>query len=252
MIEIEYVNGGGSGYTKLEVPGDDIVKVLGTVQQLMGLEVKRDLRYEAMRRNFNAGLRGHDLEQAIFEEMRRSGIPQRAGPKRVTTDESGAEQSAVPNPEDRQKHARQGVAVGGLRENPRELPKRSDAAPDEAAKDCRQPTEPEEGGRTQRASGAARPAGVRDASREAYEKLGLTGELSKQQRTILLAFEKNPGRSFTRQELAHETGLGINAVCGRVNELLEPPFERLTEVGRRRCQVTGNRVNALSMVKLAR
>lgn len=87
--------------------------------------------------------------------------------------------------------------------------------------------------------------GVRDTSRDAYQELKHSGALSAQQHQVLVAIVMGNQADWTRQELARATGLGINAVCGRVNEMLRAPFEVLEEVGRRSCTVTGESANAL-------
>ena len=89
-------------------------------------------------------------------------------------------------------------------------------------------------------------SGVRDTSRDAYAKHGATGKLSRQQE-IIVAVMRGSKRDYTRQELAKKTGLGINAVCGRVNELLQEPFFVLVEHRRRKCGITGESVMALSV-----
>jgi len=89
--------------------------------------------------------------------------------------------------------------------------------------------------------------GVRDASMEAHRAIRGGGRMADQQRLIVEHLRARPGEKFTRQELARDLGLGINAVCGRVNELVAEPFELLLEDGRKRCSVTGNDVGALRL-----
>lgn len=88
------------------------------------------------------------------------------------------------------------------------------------------------------------PGGVRDTSMEAYSAL-IGAEMSKQQRIIVDFMKAHPGACYTRQELTRDTGLTINATCGRVNELLVAGV--LVEDGRKDCTVTRNRVNALRL-----
>lgn len=93
-------------------------------------------------------------------------------------------------------------------------------------------------------------SGVRETSRDAYAKHRASGKLGRQHEVVLAAL-RGRARDMTRQELARETGLGINAVCGRVNELMDEPF-CLVEVHRRRaCDVTGESVEALRAVETA-
>lgn len=89
-------------------------------------------------------------------------------------------------------------------------------------------------------SAAVRPVGVRGTSLEAYRKLKASGKISRQQASVLHAMG---AQQLTRQELAAKSGLAINAVCGRVHELLE--LGVLEELDKRTCTVTGERVHEL-------
>jgi len=60
---------------------------------------------------------------------------------------------------------------------------------------------------------------------------------------VLAAFDDG---GYTRQELAVRTGIAINAICGRVAELLDAGD--LEEVGRKTCSVTGERAMELRRV----
>ena len=93
-------------------------------------------------------------------------------------------------------------------------------------------------------------AGVRDASMIAYRSLEWSGRMTKQQKLVMDFFSINLSRDFTRQELVQATGLPINVICGRVNELLRPPFSLLHELGRRRCRITGESANAIRAMPL--
>lgn len=95
----------------------------------------------------------------------------------------------------------------------------------------------------------ASPArGVRDTSVEAYSRLRSSGKLSAQQARVLSVWDKDRRATFTRQEIAELTSLGINAVCGRVNELMKEPLYVLVELAeKKRCLVTHNHVNALAL-----
>jgi hypothetical protein len=97
------------------------------------------------------------------------------------------------------------------------------------------------------ADAPARPAGVRDTSMAAYRALQWSGKLGAQQQRITDYFLANPKMRFTRKELAHDLGMEINAVCGRVNELLAEPYNVLVEVGKKQCRITRNIVNALRL-----
>ena len=91
------------------------------------------------------------------------------------------------------------------------------------------------------------PAGVRDTSRAAYDDLVASGKMSRQHRALVAFLKARPGRDWTRAELAEGIGWRINVICGRVNELLTPPFDVLEEVGRRACLITGESANALRL-----
>lgn len=88
---------------------------------------------------------------------------------------------------------------------------------------------------------------VRDTSMAAYRALKFSGKLGRQEQLVVDHFVAHPGRQFTRQELARDLRLGINAVCGRVKDLLDEPLNVLVENGKKRCEVTGNDVNALEL-----
>jgi hypothetical protein len=78
---------------------------------------------------------------------------------------------------------------------------------------------------------------VRQTSLDALYKLEQSGK-GAEQRTKVLRFMINNGGYFTRAELSKRTGLPINSICGRVNELLK--LKMIFETGRRKCRVTGN------------
>jgi hypothetical protein len=75
---------------------------------------------------------------------------------------------------------------------------------------------------------------VQKTSIDAYEELKRSGRLATQKAVVLLSIIKGPGR--TRQELSVSTRIPINAICGRVNELLKDLC--IIEEGRRKCSIT--------------
>lgn len=77
---------------------------------------------------------------------------------------------------------------------------------------------------------------VADTSIERYKELVAEGAVNRQQALILCKMQ--PGASYTRSELSDITKLQINAVCGRVFELVRDM--RLEEGTPRKCKVTGN------------
>lgn len=98
-----------------------------------------------------------------------------------------------------------------------------------------------------RQSESRQSVGVRETSRDAYRKAKWSGKLTRQQEQIVAWFRGRAGDA-TRQEIARGTGLGINCVTGRVNELLNPEIGVLREVGKRKCRVTGETANGLVLV----
>ena len=69
-----------------------------------------------------------------------------------------------------------------------------------------------------------------------------SGALGAQQTTVMLAVHALPQRNWSLRELAKATGLEINAVSGRVNELksMQPPY--LEECPPRSCSVSGRTI----------
>ncbi len=96
-------------------------------------------------------------------------------------------------------------------------------------------------------AGRATKSGVRLTSIIHYRALRFSGKMSDQQSKILGFFLKNPRAKWTRREIAHQTGIDLSAVCGRVNELMNMAPPLLVEDGKKGCCVTGNVVNALAL-----
>lgn len=103
--------------------------------------------------------------------------------------------------------------------------------------------------------------GVRDTSRDAYDAHKASGKVTKQQLRILQAMRDHGAADYTRQEISRLTypkkkgdppAVPINAVCGRVDELLDPIIGLLVETRRRRCGVTGENAMALRLVEGAK
>lgn len=93
--------------------------------------------------------------------------------------------------------------------------------------------------------------GVRDTSMAAYRALEWSGKLADQQMTVLSLFLANPTARRTRKEVAAYAGLEINAVCGRVAELIAGPFHVLVEDAEKKvCSITKNRVTALRLARV--
>jgi len=85
--------------------------------------------------------------------------------------------------------------------------------------------------------------GIRDASREAYDGMKKKGKLGKQEVVIREALiDQTP---MTLQEIKLATGIDINAVSGRVNDLKKKNI--LVEVQKRVCKVTGRMVTPVKV-----
>lgn len=95
------------------------------------------------------------------------------------------------------------------------------------------------------ATGSLPGVGVRDTSMAAYRTLEWHGRLTKQQAKVVDFLQANLQRDYTRQELSNVTGLAINAICGRVRELLD--LKVLEETGPRECRITGATANPLRL-----
>lgn len=74
---------------------------------------------------------------------------------------------------------------------------------------------------------------VRDTSLQAYDSL----KINRGQQRVIDFMTKYPGRDWTRNELATMSGIPIQSVCGRVNELVAAGV--LEERVRRACKFTG-------------
>lgn len=88
--------------------------------------------------------------------------------------------------------------------------------------------------------------GVRRTSRDAYRELQDTGKAGTQRAQILETMLKKPV-SYTRSELSKATGLTINAVSGRVNEMIRDGVI-VESTWTRQCNITGKNVHELFCV----
>lgn len=91
------------------------------------------------------------------------------------------------------------------------------------------------------------PSGVRETSKVALREHRATGKLTAQQRCVVAWIRAHADRDWTRQELSKAVGLGINVICGRVNELLKEPHCALKETRKRECKITGETAMALEL-----
>lgn len=78
---------------------------------------------------------------------------------------------------------------------------------------------------------------ARGISIKAYSELNKSGKAGTQ-RAQLFAIIAEHKNGLTRNELSRVSGVPINAVCGRVNEMLKS--DQVFEGPRRDCRVTGH------------
>lgn len=72
-----------------------------------------------------------------------------------------------------------------------------------------------------------------------YDRMRTSGELGRVQQEIMDAIGAYP-RDYSLQELSQATGLAINTVAGRVNELRQKG--KLEQAPSRACKVTGRTI----------
>lgn len=88
---------------------------------------------------------------------------------------------------------------------------------------------------------------VKSTSWQAYQEVLRGGVAIKQSEQVLQAISYYPQDGVSRAQLARALGLSINAVCGRVNELLKA--EVIYVAGTGKCPVTGRTVELLKVVE---
>ncbi|PLP96938.1 hypothetical protein [Cupriavidus pauculus] len=81
---------------------------------------------------------------------------------------------------------------------------------------------------------------VADSSIRTYRDIKKDGTVGKRQRQIMLVIEPHPA-DYSLQELCELTGLPVNIVSGRVNELREELGE-LERAPSRACRITGRTI----------
>lgn len=84
-----------------------------------------------------------------------------------------------------------------------------------------------------------------DTRNQAFFQHRNSGKLGEQQKRIMRAIHESNARhgkhNHTLREICAMTGLPVNAVSGRVNELKKDPHNLLKEDTPRQCRVTGHR-----------
>lgn len=88
--------------------------------------------------------------------------------------------------------------------------------------------------------------GRRDTSRMAFAEQRDAGKLANNQARIVALLKANLGRDYTRSEIGEATGMPINVVAGRTNELIHVKC-LLEEKRKRACAVTGKTVWAVGL-----
>lgn len=84
---------------------------------------------------------------------------------------------------------------------------------------------------------------VREASLIAYRDLSDSGKIGTQAQTILNHMKA--GRDYSLQELSRLTGIAINAISGRCNDLKK--IGLLVEAACRKCSITGRTVHPVCL-----
>lgn len=84
---------------------------------------------------------------------------------------------------------------------------------------------------------------VAETSADAYDAIRREGQLSNMQARVMAAIES--GRDYSLQEICRATGIPINAVSGRVNEL--KTAGRLQHGPRRPCGITGRTIHPVRL-----
>ena len=85
---------------------------------------------------------------------------------------------------------------------------------------------------------------VRDTSLIAYIEISESGKRVTKREALFRFLRLNDREEgWSRSELSKATGLTINNVCGRINELLEGG--QVYETTRRACQITRRTINPL-------
>jgi len=86
---------------------------------------------------------------------------------------------------------------------------------------------------------------VRDTSRVTYQSMKDTGQVGAQACFILSRMSSS--RDYSLQEISKITGLPINAVSGRCNDLKKAGL--LIEANKRPCSITGRTVHPVALPK---
>ena len=82
---------------------------------------------------------------------------------------------------------------------------------------------------------------IKETSFFAYQDLKQSGKVLSQKLKVFFYIKDNP--NVSRTQIAKGLNIGINAVCGRVNKLLEEGHIEVAEISP--CPITGKKVEKL-------
>ena len=82
---------------------------------------------------------------------------------------------------------------------------------------------------------------IKETSFFAYQELKQSGKALSQKLKVFFYIKDNP--NVSRSQIARALNIGINAVCGRVNKLLEEGHIEVVEISP--CPITGKSVEKL-------
>ena len=86
---------------------------------------------------------------------------------------------------------------------------------------------------------------VATTSAIAYREHRDSGKIGFQHRQVLANMQLEPGRTYSRRELAERTRMELSSICGRVNELIA--IGMLEEAPQRRCEITGKKIKPVRL-----
>jgi DNA-binding transcriptional regulator GbsR (MarR family) len=80
-----------------------------------------------------------------------------------------------------------------------------------------------------------------NTSIKAYRQIKADGTIGKQHLMVIMAMRGRKNMSL--QEISNASGVSINAVCGRVNELKK--LKIIAKSEKRKCRITGRTIQSL-------
>jgi predicted transcriptional regulator len=82
-----------------------------------------------------------------------------------------------------------------------------------------------------------------NTSIKAYRQIQADGTIGKQHFKIIMTMRGRKNMSL--QEISNASGVSINAVCGRVNELKK--LKIISKDEKRKCRITGRTIQSLAL-----